>query len=438
MSIFTHTRVLIGTGLLIAGTLLATSCSNVNPDNRGEAFQRQDPVPTVEVVEARYGSLALHERLTGRVTARNQTDIYPEIGGRIVEVLVGNGDRVRRGDTLVRIRDDELRERLNQAGYDRDVAQAQLRQAEASVTRLQVQYRRTRELVELGLESEIELETLEADIDQAEAAVDLARAQLRRTEAQIEEQKSALENTVVKAPIDGVVGNRNAEIGMRVDGGVRLFEIGDTSRMRVTVTLTEQWAYRFRQGDRVRIQSPYLDSPIEATIQRLSPFLDPVSNTTIAEVEVSNPGLRLQPGMFVSVDVFHGESEETLIVPKAALYEHPGVRRLGVYVAGVADPGPGSLSPFPGEAEAGRTQSRIGPAPVEFVPVEVATEDRESVSVRGLDDPWVVVNGQNQLAEWESREAYLRLVDWDRVLRLQRLQTRDLLQGINDAGSAGE
>ncbi len=436
MPIHTHKNSLLGAGILIAGVLLGVSCSSVSPDGRGDAFSQREFIPTVEVVEARYGALPRVERLTGRVTARNQTDIYPEIGGRIIEVRVNNGDWVRRGDTLVRLRDDELRERLNQAGHDREVAQAQLRQAETGVTRLQVQYRRTRELVELGLESEIELETLEADIDQAEAAVDLARAQLRRAEAQIEEQRSALENTVVKAPIDGVVGGRNAEIGMRVDSGTRLFEIGDTSSMLVTVTLTEQWAHRFHQGDRVRVHSPYLDEPIVSAIERLSPFLDPVSHTTIAEIVLPNHSRSLQPGMFVSVDVFHGESEETLIIPSAALYEHPGAREPGVYAVNLGELGDGFVSP--GEAGDDERSGRLGPTTVEFVPVEIVTEERDSIGVRGLDSSWIVVNGQNQLAEWESHEAYIRQVDWDHVLRLQSLQARDLLRGLNDGAEAGQ
>lgn len=421
--------------LMAAGILVATispnvSCSNVNSDPVAEQSGSRELIPLVEIVKAREGNLPLQERLTGGVRARNQTDIYPEIGGRIVEVRVNNGDRVSRGEVLVRLRDDEYRDRLRQSRHDLEVVQAQLRQAEARLRRLQAQYRRTKELVELELEAEIQLETLEADIQEAEASIDLARAQLRRAEAQIEEQANALENTVVTAPIHGVVGNRNAEIGMRVDTGTRLFEIGDTTNMQVTLTLTERLSNRLRRGDGVEIHSPYLEEPIVSSIRRLSPFLDPVTHSTVAEVEVGNPDGRLQPGMFVSVDVFYGESEEATIVPTAALYENAASGVVGAYVADL-DGSQGVFRSPPNPDEEARPQ-RLGPVPIHFVPVEVVTDGRALASVRGLAGlgTWVVINGQNQLAEWESEEAYIQKADWEQVLRLQRLQTRDLLPGL--------
>lgn len=402
--------------LAIALLLPAAACFNANPETGREIHRREQPVPTVEIVEAKRGSLPIHEQLTGNVKALNQTGIYPEITGRIVEVLANNGDRVKRGDILVRLRDDELRERLTQARHDRDVAQAQLRQAEVSVQHYEAQLRRTREMVEFGLQSASELEALEADATRARASVDLARAQLSRAEARIEEQKSALQNTVVRAPISGILGNRNAEIGMRVDGGTRLFEIGDSSNIKITIIVTERQVNRFRQGNRARIRSPYLDKPVETTIRRLSPFLDPVTHTAVAEIELSNPGNILQPGMFVTVDVFHGAAEEAQILPKAALFEHPGNKRLGIYAA--------------------EPEAQSGKASVTFIPVEIATDNRDSISVRETGYRWVVVNGQHQLAEWNSREANVRIVDWDRVVQLQQLQARDLLKTINSSTAA--
>ena len=65
--------------------------------NRPGDSQKKQPVPTVEIVEAKRGSLPIHEQLTGNAKALNQTGIYPEITGRIVEVLANNGDRVKRG-----------------------------------------------------------------------------------------------------------------------------------------------------------------------------------------------------------------------------------------------------------------------------------------------------------------------------------------------------
>ena len=85
--------------------------------------------PTVEAVQARYGKLPLSQRLSGRVEGRNQIGVYPELSAVIVDVLVKDGDTVQEGDVLVRLRDREFRERLNQAMADAYRAMGQPEQA---------------------------------------------------------------------------------------------------------------------------------------------------------------------------------------------------------------------------------------------------------------------------------------------------------------------
>ena len=94
-------------------------------------------IPAVEAVQARYGSLPLTQRLSGIVEARNQIAIYPEVSAVIVEVNVKNGDMVKKGDPLVRLRDKEFQERLKQATAGYQIAVAQLKQAEARLNEIQ-------------------------------------------------------------------------------------------------------------------------------------------------------------------------------------------------------------------------------------------------------------------------------------------------------------
>ncbi len=388
------------------------------------------PLAIVEAIQVDKGSLPLIQRLTGEMRARNQIEIYPEINARITEVHVSDGDRVEAGDILVNLRDDDIREQLNQARFDYEISQAQLRQAEASLRRLEAQYDRIQQLAEMELEAQLELETIQADIDEAEATVDLAKAQMERAASQVEEQQTNLENTIVRAPIDGVVGNRNAEVGQSIDSSTQLFQIGDIENMRIFVYLTEAMSNVIQPGDRAELVSGSDDGNYaEATVARVSPFLDPVTHTTIAELEVDANSGSLRPGMFVTVDIFYGEAEESVIIPKSALYDHPIEGETGIYIA---DMEAMEMQFEVGEELSDEMQQNepvtSNPVNVEFVPVSVIAEGRGVAGISGVDfeNGWVVTVGQNQLAEWESEQAHIRVIDWEHVMELQNLQTRDM------------
>ncbi len=416
-----HTQKIIYLSALFIFTgLFLISCSDDSNDVQGQNFEQ---TPLVEAIRVQTGNLPLIHRSTGELRARNQIEIYPEVNARITQVLVENGDRVEEGDVLIRLRDDEIREQLNQAEFDYEISQAQVRQAEANLRRLEAQFRRTQELAERELESQLQLETIQAQIDEAEANVDLARSQMNRTASQVEERRTQLENTVVRAPISGVVGSKNAEVGQQVDSGSQLFQIGDVDNMRIFVNLTERMSNSIHSGDRAEVMtSTSSGNTIEAEVRRISPFLDPITHSTVAELEVTYNSGVLMPGMFVTVDIFYGQAEESVLVPKTALYDHPMEGQMGVYLADME-----SL-----ELELGLDSDEenvVTPNPVDvtFVPVNVIAEGRGVAGIDGVsENSWVVTVGQNQIAEWESERAHVRTVGWDRVMELQNLQSRDM------------
>src|SRR5690606_33996665 len=170
----------------------------------------------------------------------NQTEIYAEVSGQIVEVLANDGDRVQAGDPLVRLRDTDYRERLRQAESGLAVARARVQQAEANLTRVQATLRRVEAMAERDLTSTADLEAARADALSAEADLALMQAQLDQSESLIAERRDELAETVVRAPVSGVVGGRNAEIGQIASSNTALFVIGDTSDMIVQVTLTQR------------------------------------------------------------------------------------------------------------------------------------------------------------------------------------------------------
>jgi HlyD family secretion protein len=409
--------------LIWVSTLLLASCSSEGES--GESQNSAQVIPAVEAVQAQFGSLPLEERLSGVVSAGNQVEIYPRISAPIEEVYVETGDRVAKDEILVRLRDNEYREQLRQAEANLRITIAQQRQARAALGEVESQMRRQRILAERDLTSELEMERIEAQLESAEASLELAEAQVEQAESNVEEQKAALEQTLIRAPISGTVGMRMAEIGMQATTATRLFMIGDLTRSKITVNLTERMMGYVETGQSVRIFSDNLgDTVLTGEVSRISPFLGAGSFSTEAEIDVGEDSRFLMPGMFVNIDVLYGESEQSTIVPLSAIYRHPQTGETGIYVA----------TNFGIEAEMLENlegNQLSNPTDVEFIPIEVIARGREAAGVAGIrSGDWVVTVGQNLLIRDQRGTARVRPVSWNKIIDMQRMRPQDLLREI--------
>lgn len=409
------TVVLMSAGLL----LLSCSAESGSSENISDRL-----VPAVEAVQARYGSLPLTQRLSGVVKAKNQVSIYPEISAVISEVLVANGDAVKKGQPLVRLRDKEFRERLKQANANYQITTAQLRQAEAQMKEIEAELKRVESLAEKGLASPSELETAQTRAVSAEADVELAKARVEQAQATVDEREEALSQTVIRAPVTSSVGNRNAEVGMLVSGSTRLFTLGQLDNVRVEVVVTDHMLNYIKEGQRCEI-FVISSGPLSAPLSRISPFLHPITHSTDAEIDIANPDGHLKPGMFVTVDIFYGESEQATLIPLSALYENPTTGATGIYVTTA------TLDREPvGKMSGDQSIAFTDPVAFEFVAVDVIAKGRMEAGIRGVEEgDWVVTLGQNLLGG-ESGTARVRPVRWDWVAQLQRLQREDLMEDV--------
>lgn len=413
--------------ILFVSVFLPLIFAGCNGDESNSGDRSNATIPSVEAVQAQYGSLPLEERLSGVVRAQKQVDIYPRISAPVEEVYVQNGDLVQEGDPLVRLSDTEYRERLRQAEANLRINNARLRQAEASLSELESQLRRQIVLSERELSSEIELERVLAEVESAEANVALARAQVEQAESTVAEQQDALNRTVIRAPISGTVGNRNVDVGTQVDTGRQLFTMGDLNDSRVIVNLTEQMMAYINQGQTVQVSSESLgDQILEGEVSRISPFLGAGNFSTEAEIDIANTSGLLIPGMFVSVDIFYGESEQATIIPLSSIYRHPRTGETGVYVA----PEFGIESEPVEQVDSSNPPPLSEPTAVEFVPIRIIAQGRESAGVAGVESgDWIITVGQNLLVGGDG-SAKVRAVTWNRIMNMQNMRPRDLLRDI--------
>lgn len=411
--------------------VLATACSGDDKNTAQNQQSENTVIPSVEAVQARYGSLPLVERFSGNVKSENQVPLYPEISGVVEQVFVRNGDFVEKGTKLVQLNTDVLEKQLQQAEAGLNINRAQVKQAKAQLAEIESEYKRTKQLEEKDLISQLEVEQIEAQLMSAEADVELAEAQLEQAKSLVAERKDELEKAVVRAPISGTVGQRNAEVGMQASTNTQLFLIGDLTRFNIEIVLTEDMLNRIQVGQSARI---FVDNregqqiAINAKLSRISPFLNEITRSTEAEIDVDNVNGLLRPGMFVPVDIFFGESEQATLIPVSALYTDPTTGKEGVFIATSLGSEIEPVSDSSGSDDSPRAMTQ--PTPVQFKPIDVVAEGRMELGVNGLESgQWVVTVGQDLLSEGRT-QARIRTMSWERIFRLQQLQREDLLEDI--------
>ncbi|NBW94301.1 MAG: efflux RND transporter periplasmic adaptor subunit, partial [Bacteroidetes bacterium] len=318
---------------------------------------------------------------------------------------------------LVYLRDKQYRDQVAQSEAALQIAEADAQRTQASLTEARNQFDRVEQLAGRQLESEQRLDAARASFAGAEAAHAQAVARIAQAEANLEEQRELLRRTVVRAPIAGYVGQRNAEVGMRVMAGEALFTMGNFDKVRIEMSITDRMINRIVPGQTALITVEGSDQgPIEAQVSRISPFINAESYSARAEVDVDNRDRRLRPGMFVAVDVLYGESTSAVIVPESVLYDNPNNGMLGVYVA----PALSTETPV----EEPDSHDPDNPAPI-----TVLARGRGVAAVTGISmGDWVVSVGQNMIRPINGTvQARVRPQSWDRIRELQGMMDQDLL-----------
>ena len=297
----------------------------------------QDAVERAGIVVAPVasGTSATEIRLPGVVepNAYRQVVVTPLVAGRVTKVGPALGDRVRRGQTLAEI-------------YSPALAEAQTRyvSAQAMLDAHDRELQRTQKLVEIGAASRQELEKIHAEHAAQTAAVQSARSQLELLGV----SASALENmapdhsvsatTNVPAPIDGVVTERGANVGLNVDPATKLFTVVDLSTVWVVANLYEKDFSRVRVGSEAAITtSARPDLTLRGRVSYIDPQVSADTRTAKVRIEVPNPGGELRLGMYADVVVAGASGTSAPRVPRNAV-QNVGDRTV-VYLANPKEPG---------------------------------------------------------------------------------------------------
>ena len=339
---------------------------------------------------------------TGKIQPETQVTINAEVSGEIVDLPVQEGDRVKRGDLLVKIKPDAY-----QAQFE--TRQASLRISKADLDKSEAEYKRVAELYSKNLVSDSEMEISKANYESSKARYAQAEATLR-------EGRETLSKTTIYAPMDGVVSKLNMELGQRVSGstftlGTEIMTVADLSRMEARVDVGENDIVSVALNDTARIE---IDAFPERKFVGLVTQIANTAKTTglgsqdqVTEFEVrilvkTPEGISLRPGMSMTADIETETRAGVLAVPIQS------VTVRGVKVDETAQ----AEEVGEGEAQFVQSGSKRKDDEIEEVIFVVADGKVGTVKVkRGIsDDEYVEVTGEG-LAEAEVVSGPFRAIN---------------------------
>jgi RND family efflux transporter MFP subunit len=304
---------------------------------------REKPVEVTVAVAAAMPSVTAGTSVldaTGYVTARRQATVSAKITGKVRDVRIEEGQRVRAGDILATLDDAEARVDTELRRAQVAAARAQLAEAEAASANADREYRRQQDLAERGLTSASALDAARTQSEALRARVASQSSSVKVAQEALQAAQVQLDNTVVRAPFDGVVTVKAAQPGEMISpisaggGSIRtgIGTIVDMDSLEIQVDVSESYINRVQPGQKVEaVLNAYPEWRIPASVIAIVPTADRSKATVKVRIALGDKDARVVPEMGVRVAFLESDAAEagTPAPPRGALVPVAAIRQDG-------------------------------------------------------------------------------------------------------------
>ncbi|MGD2089813.1 MAG: efflux RND transporter periplasmic adaptor subunit [Candidatus Aminicenantes bacterium] len=256
-----------------------------------EEKKQEEAIP-VEVTAVVKGSVSAYFNSTASLEAENEAEVVAKVGGVVEQILVEEGDKVKKDQVLAKLDDDKLA--------------LDLAEAEARLKQLESEFKRNQELHQKNIISTEIYERVKSDFEMQKAKA--AQARLMK------------DYTSIRAPISGVIAERLIKVGNMVPQNQPCFHITDFDPLLAVLHAPEKEISKLQENQKAILEVDALpNETFTGKILRISPVVDPQTGTFKVTAVVSDPGGKLKPGMFSRVRIVHDVHSDTLLLPKDAV-----------------------------------------------------------------------------------------------------------------------
>jgi HlyD family secretion protein len=319
-------------GLLLVAVVGGLTAANLRRDSSATPLDwriLKPPPREVEIEQPREDGIVETITASGTVEPVEEAEIAPQIVGRVTEVLVEDGDRVKTGDVLLRLDQTSAMARLTSADARISRLDAAITSAKTSLEKAQRDLLRTERLTSRNVSTPTELLDMRTEYEVANATLNMAQRDLAESQAMKITAAQDLSYTTITAPIDGVVSACKVEVGEVVIAGTTnlpgsiLMTVADLSRMRVRADVDETDVPLVEPGQPARIflQADLLTA-IPGKVDRVAPkgVLNKEVVTFETMIDVDSPsGTALRSGMTATIEIEVRRTNGAISVPVQAV-----------------------------------------------------------------------------------------------------------------------
>ena len=338
---------------LFLAPILFVNCSGRSPQKGVEAAAGAEERPAVRVARAEIRHVPRSISVTGSLSPEETVTVTHEVAGRLEEIRVDFGQRVRGGEVIAELDKRELRLQLDRTRASLAQALARIgltpgqedvvpettpaiRQAQAMLEDARTRYESAAKLVQTGdiasdrfVEVEKAYRAREAALDAARHELQTSLATIQALTAEVKLAEKKLADATVRAPFDAFVSERLAAPGQYLRENTPLVTLVKPHPLRLRVEIPESAAATVRIGTELTFVTDAIPGQeFRAVVREINPALDPRSRSLAAEARLSTTDSRLRPGMFVQVRLVVERDAAIVVVPREAVYTVAGLSKL--------------------------------------------------------------------------------------------------------------
>ena len=311
-------------GVVIVVVVVTGIVLRENGNARLREWTDAQAIPTVAVAKPNVKARVAQLTLPGRLEAYYRAPIYARVSGYLKSWQVDIGARVKAGQLLAEIDAPDLDQQLLQARADLANAEAASKLSAATLKRRQ----------SLLASNFVSLQ----EIDERTADLSSKNAQVKAMQANVDRLQALTGYKRVEAPFDGVVTERNTDVGALINGGTgtgaAMFVVSDIRKLRVYVNVPQSYLASIKVGGAASITVPeYIGRSFPATVESSSQAVDVGSGTSRMQLKLDNADGDLRPGSYADVTLNLTNENDLLTIPASALI----FNRDGLSVATVDD-----------------------------------------------------------------------------------------------------
>ena len=310
----------LSTYVIIFSVLFFTACSEETGDQK-VVTQTDRPAKKVETVKVQEIEYAETVFASGQLASSEESRLSFKTGGIIKKINVAEGQQVRKGQELAVLDLEEINAQVQQASLGSDQAEIQVKNAELALKLAERDLRNTEGLFQDSVATLEQLENAQVQLDNAKNQLEAAKKGLAFSGQNVEVASFNLKYSKIKAPGNGTILKKLAEVNELVGPGTPVFLFGSKDKALVLrVNITDKDIIHIQLGNEAAITfDAYPNFKFKGTVREVASMADPFTNTYEVEIEIAPVGKKLLSGFIGSVHIFTSSRQNLFQVPIDAL-----------------------------------------------------------------------------------------------------------------------